>query len=98
MAFYNPRSRARPGQFGQVLAALRAVCEPERLIVFARAVTTPEQQIRVLPLSEATAEMADMRTVVIVGNSQTRQVGKHVYTPRSYEAGSSATSAVTDHA
>jgi precorrin-3B C17-methyltransferase len=30
--------------------------------------------------------MADMRTVVIVGNSQTRQVGKHVYTPRSYEA------------
>ncbi len=83
MAFYNPRSRARPGQFGQVLAALRAVCAPERLIVFARAVATPEQQIRVLPLSEATEEMADMRTVVIVGSSRTRQVGRFTYTPRS---------------
>ena len=83
MAFYNPRSRARPGQFGQVLAALRAVCAPERLIVFARAVATPEQQIRVLPLSEAPEEMADMRTVVIVGSSRTRQVGRFTYTPRS---------------
>lgn len=83
MAFYNPRSRARPGQFGQVLAALRAVCEPERLIVFARAVATPEQQIRVRPLSEATEEMADMRTVVIVGSSRTRQVGRFTYSPRS---------------
>lgn len=83
MAFYNPRSRARPGQFGQVLAALREACEPARLIVFARAVATPEQQIRVLPLSEATEEMADMRTVVIVGSSRTRQVGRFTYTPRS---------------
>ena len=27
--------------------------------------------------------MADMRTVVLVGNSATRRVGRHVYTPRS---------------
>jgi precorrin-3B C17-methyltransferase len=31
--------------------------------------------------------MADMRTVVIVGNSQTRRVGRWVYTPRSAPGG-----------
>ena len=31
---------------------------------------------------DAAEEMADMRTVVIVGNSATRRVGPYVYTPR----------------
>lgn len=83
MAFYNPRSRARPDQFAAVLAALRERCEAERLLIFARAVSTPDQAIEVVPLSEARAEMADMRTLVIVGSSRTRRVGRFVYTPRS---------------
>jgi len=83
MAFYNPRSKSRPHQFERVLEVLREECEPERLILFARAVSTPEERIVTVPLSEATPEMADMRTVVIVGNSATRRVGKWVYTPRS---------------
>ncbi len=83
MGLYNPRSRARPHQFAEVLALLREICEPERLILFARAVSTPEQEIRVVPLREAAPEMADMRTVVLVGSSRTRRVGRFVYTPRS---------------
>ncbi|RWR33810.1 precorrin-3B C(17)-methyltransferase [Sinirhodobacter populi] len=82
MAFYNPRSKARPDQFGHVLEVLRAACTPERLVILARAVSTPEQALRVLPLCEVTPEMADMRTVVIVGSSSTRRVGGWVYTPR----------------
>ena len=83
MAFYNPRSASRPETFGRVLDVLREVCEPERLIIFARAVSTPEEQIRTVALRDATPEMADMRTVVIVGNASTRRVGRFVYTPRS---------------
>lgn len=83
MAFYNPRSKARPGQFGEVLDLLRRLCEPARLVVFARAVSTPDQQIHTVPLGDATPEMADMRTVVLVGSSLTRKVGRFVYTPRS---------------
>jgi len=98
MAFYNPCSRSRPDGFSRALQVLQQECEPERLICFARNVSRPDETLRVVRLLDAQANMADMRTVVIVGNSQTRQVGKHVYTPRSYEAGSSATSAVTDHA
>lgn len=83
MAFYNPRSRSRPEGFGKVLEVLRACCEPERRVIFARAVSTPEQAIRTVSLADVTEEMADMRTVVIVGSSRTRQVGRFTYTPRS---------------
>lgn len=83
MAFYNPRSKSRPHQFARVLEILRAECESQRLVVFARAVSTPDETLRTVTLEQATPDMADMRTVVIVGNSLTRQVGRWVYTPRS---------------
>jgi precorrin-3B C17-methyltransferase len=82
MAFYNPRSASRPHQFASVLELLNAHAESERLMIFARAVSTPRQEIRVMPLQEARPEMADMRTVVILGSSATRRVGRFVYTPR----------------
>ena len=83
MAFYNPRSKSRPHQFARVLEILREECEATRLITFARAVSTPEQALRTVTLAEATEDMADMRTVVLVGNSATRRIGPYVYTPRS---------------
>ncbi len=85
MAFYNPRSASRPHQFVRTLEVLLQDCGPDRLITFARAVTTPEEHILTVTLGEATPDMADMRTVVIVGNSATRRVGRFVYTPRRAE-------------
>ena len=82
MAFYNPRSASRPHQFARVLDILREACGPDRLISFARAVCTPDEHLLTLTLAEATPDMADMRTVVILGNSATRRVGRFVYTPR----------------
>ncbi len=91
MAFYNPRSASRPGGFGSLLDILRETCEPERVLIFARAVSTPEEALRIVPLSEAAPEMADMRTVVLVGSSTTRIIPRTgrtalVYTPRSVRA------------
>jgi len=83
MAFYNPRSKSRPEGFARALQILRECCGPDRLISFARAVSTPDEAIRTVTLAEARPEMADMRSVVILGNSATRRVGKWVYTPRS---------------
>lgn len=83
MAFYNPRSKSRPHQFAAALDILRAECGPDQLITFARAVSTPDQALRTVTLAQATPDMADMRTVVLVGNSATRRIGRYVYTPRS---------------
>lgn len=87
MAFYNPRSKSRPEGFGKALSLLQEACGDDRPIIFARAVSTPEESIRWVPLSQATPEMADMRTVVLLGNSTTRVIerdqGPVIYTPRS---------------
>lgn len=83
MAFYNPRSKARPEGFARVLDVLNEACGDARPMIFARAVSTPGEEITVVPLPEARPEMADMRTIVLLGSSATRQVGRFAYTPRS---------------
>ena len=82
LALYNPRSGSRPNGFARVLDVLREVADPDRLVAFARAVSTPDQALVTVTLAEARAEMADMRTLVIIGNSATRRVGRWIYTPR----------------
>ena len=82
IALYNPRSASRPEGFGRALAVLKEAGCGERLVIFARAVSAPDERIETVALNEATPDMADKRTLVIVGNSQTRRVGRWVYAPR----------------
>lgn len=86
MAFYNPRSKARPEGFQKVLTLLKDTCQDNRPVIFARAISTPEESVKIVSLPDCTADLADMRTVVLVGSSQTRVVerprGPLVYTPR----------------
>ena len=88
MAFYNPRSKSRPEGFEKTLKLLQSRCKPDRPVIFARAVTTKEETVQMVPICKANAEMADMRTLVIVGSSQTRIIKQNkrewIYTPRSY--------------
>ncbi|WP_342722882.1 precorrin-3B C(17)-methyltransferase [Bradyrhizobium sp. B097] len=82
IAMYNPRSASRPDGFARTLEILKEAGCDERIVVFARAVSTPEQRIETVELRDAKPEMADMRTLVIVCNSTTRRVGRWVYAPR----------------
>ena len=82
IALYNPRSASRPEGFARALDVLKDAGCGTRTIIFAHAVTTPKERIEVLQLQEARAEMADMATLVIIGNSATRRVGRWVYAPR----------------
>ena len=82
MAMYNPRSANRPEGFGRALEILNDAGCGERIVIFARAVSAPDERIETVRLRDAKPEMADMRTLVIVGNSATRRVGRWVYAPR----------------
>jgi len=89
MAFYNPISKARPWQLGRALEILRQQRTPETLAVLGRDIGRPGETLRTLTLGELTPEMVDMRTLVIIGSSQTcrfprAEGGDWVYTPRSY--------------
>ncbi|NOW45388.1 precorrin-3B C17-methyltransferase [Novosphingobium sp. SG751A] len=87
IAFYNPRSKSRPEGFARALSILQEACADARPMLFARAVSTPQEELRIVPLDRATPDMADMRTMVILGSSQTRIIerprGPLLYTPRS---------------
>lgn len=87
LAFYNPRSVARPEGFARVLDVLNDACRDARPVIFARAISTAEETIRIVALPDARPEMADMRTMVLVGTSATRVIERDgapfVYTPRS---------------
>lgn len=82
IAMYNPRSASRPDGFARTLEILKEAGCGERTVIFARAVSAPEQRIETVELRDAKPEMADMRTLVIVCNSTTRRVGRWVYAPR----------------
>jgi precorrin-3B C17-methyltransferase len=85
ISLYNPRSVARPFQFDKVLRIVNDTCQTDRLIIFAKSVTTPKQNIRIFNINEAKSEMVDMSTIVIIGSSRTRRLKgtRFVYTPRS---------------
>ena len=82
IAMYNPRSASRPEGFARALDVLKDAGCGDRTIIFAHAVTTPRERIETLSLQDARPDMADMATLVIVGNSRTRRVGRWVYAPR----------------
>ncbi|MBU8872523.1 precorrin-3B C(17)-methyltransferase [Reyranella sp. MMS21-HV4-11] len=83
IALYNPASKARPHQLGMALDLLRQVKSGTTPVLFVRAAGTAETKVVAATLATADPSVADMRTLVIVGASTTRTVGRWVYTPRS---------------
>lgn len=83
IALYNPASKARPHQLGMALDLLRPVKSGTTPVLFVRAAGTAETKVVAATLATADPSVADMRTLVIVGASTTRTVGRWVYTPRS---------------
>jgi precorrin-3B C17-methyltransferase len=86
IALYNPASKARPHQLARAFDRLRTMKAAGTPVLFVRAAGTAEAKVVATTLGAADAAVADMRTLVIIGASTTRQVGRWIYTPRS-EAG-----------
>jgi precorrin-3B C17-methyltransferase len=89
IALYNPLSSARPWQLGLALDVLREELPGTVPVVFASAVSDAREAIDTVTLRDAVASRADMRTLVLIGSSQTRLIARagdnnvFVYTPRS---------------
>ena len=83
IALYNPASKARPHQLARAFELLRAIKAGDTPVLFVRAAGTAEAKVVATTLAAADAAQADMRTLVIVGASTTRRIGRWVYTPRS---------------
>ena len=82
IALYNPASKARPHQIGQAFDLLRTKKKAETPVLFIRAAGTAEAKVVSTTLGSADPSIVDMRTLVIIGASTTRQIGRWIYTPR----------------
>ena len=89
IAFYNPVSKQRTWQLGKAKEILLKLRSPETPVILGRNLGRPGQSVKVCTLDRFQPEDADMRTLVIIGSSQTRIIsrkygGVWVYTPRRY--------------
>jgi precorrin-2 C20-methyltransferase/precorrin-3B C17-methyltransferase len=89
LALYNPASRTRREQLDRAVAVLLRHRTPDTPVVVARAVGSDEERVTVTTLGALDPATVDMRTLLIVGSSQTRVFPNgggppRVYTPRSY--------------
>ncbi len=84
VALYNPISRQRTWQLGKAKEILLRYRPPTTPVILAHNVTREDEDIALTRLSEMEPDQVDMLTVILVGNTQTRQFGEWVYTPRGY--------------
>ncbi|MEU7550924.1 precorrin-2 C(20)-methyltransferase [Streptomyces sp. NPDC044571] len=89
LALYNPGSRSRTWQVAQARELLLELRAPHTPVVVARDVGGPEQSVRIVTLAELEPSEVDMRTILLIGSSQTqvtqRPDGSRVtWTPRRY--------------
>jgi len=89
LALYNPASRTRREQLERAREVLLRHRSRDCPVVVARDVGGGGESVTVSTLSGFDAERVDMRTLLVVGSSTTRLIGRPdgstlVYTPRSY--------------
>lgn len=90
IAFYNPISTQRKWQLGRAIEILLQIRDAKTPVILGRNLGRAGQSVRVCTLGELKPEDADMRTLVIIGSSQTRIIprkhgGVWAYTPRKYD-------------
>lgn len=88
MACYNPASRERQWQVSRLKEIVQEYRAGDTPVVIGRAVGSGEEAVTIVPLADLDPTVVDMRTMLIIGSSQTqvsrRSGGAVVWTPRRY--------------
>lgn len=84
---YNPRSHGRPHCLGNALAIARQYRNPDCPVALCRNMGRQGENAQVYSLADFNADACDMLSLIIIGNSQSRQIGEYMLTPRGYMAG-----------
>lgn len=89
LALYNPGSQSRTTQVALARDLLLEHRAPDTPVVMARDVGGPTERVRTVCLADLDPAQVDMRTILLIGSSQTRAVTRGngtqvVWTPRRY--------------
>ena len=84
-ALYNPRSNKRVGQIKAVQETFLHYRSPETPVGIVTGASRANESTQISTLGDFTKEDINMFSLVIIGNSKTRQIGDWMITPRGYQ-------------
>ncbi|MGN0371416.1 MAG: precorrin-4 C(11)-methyltransferase [Enterocloster sp.] len=84
ICLYNPASKGRPDYLRQACERIMKYRPPETVCGLVSRIGREGEEKKILSLRELAGYPADMFTTVFIGNSDTRQIGSFMVTPRGY--------------
>lgn len=84
ICIYNPSSKKRADYLKRACEIIAGKTGGSRVCGIVSRIGRDGQQARVMPLEELKEQQVDMFTTVFIGNSQTRNIGGRMVTPRGY--------------
>jgi len=86
IVLYNPSSHRRKDHLKNACRIMMQHKSPETVCGIVGNIGREGETFRIMTLRELMDTQVDMFTTVFVGNSQTRQIGGHMVTPRGYRS------------
>ena len=84
LVIYNPRSKKRHWQLGEALNIIKKYRDKQTPVGIVRNAMRKEQSVRITDLASLDESLVDMLSILLVGNSRTRDLGGKMVTPRGY--------------
>ena len=84
LVIYNPRSKKRIWQLKEIMALITKYRGNTVPVGIVRNAARATQEVRVAQAGNVDETTVDMLTIIFVGNSQTRIMGRRMVTPRGY--------------
>lgn len=81
---HNPRSRGRQDHLEKILRLAREWRKPDCPVGLARNISRKDEATEISTLARFDPQKADMLSLVFIGNSESRVIGKYMTTPRGY--------------
>jgi cobalt-precorrin 5A hydrolase/precorrin-3B C17-methyltransferase len=85
VVFYNPRSRGRDWQLGAALEILARHRPDDTPVAVVRDADRADEDVALTTLASLDPATVDMRCIVIVGSTSTRNIAGRMVTPRGYK-------------
>lgn len=84
ICLYNPSSKKRKDYLKKACSIVMEYQKEETVCGFVKNIGREGEAYQILPLCQLAGTQADMFTTVFIGNSQTKQIGEWMVTPRGY--------------
>lgn len=85
ICLYNPSSKKRSDYLQRACNIILEYQNRDTVCGFVKNIGREGEDYGILPLSQLAQTQVDMFTTVFIGNSQTRQIGNRMVTPRGYK-------------